>query len=91
MDFLLVDKDGAWFASRALYPLVDTSGGRQVRFEPQVPVKVRQTKWMEGQPLIVEVADPTSAEAEQGAEVDPVDDARLQPEGAQARTDKKKR
>ena len=79
---IIVDKDGEWFASRALYPLVDTSGGRQVRFEPQVPTKVKQTAWMKGQPLIVAVKDPTSADADEGV-VEPVDDNRIKPEQAE--------
>jgi hypothetical protein len=58
----IVDKkDGEWFISRALYPFAH--GTREgVRFEPQVPTKIKPDDWIKGQPLIVSCPDPTSGE-----------------------------
>lgn len=58
----IVDKkDGEWFISRALYPYAH--GTREgVRFEPQVPTKIKSDAWIESQPLIVACPDPTSGE-----------------------------
>lgn len=50
---LIVDPDGEFFVNTSEFPFVDYSTG--VRFEPSVHVKVKQSDWMKGQPVIVKV------------------------------------
>jgi hypothetical protein len=52
----IVDKDGEWYVNRSQYPMYNPE--RNLRFDPQVAVQIRQDKWMKTQPVIVKVEDP---------------------------------
>jgi hypothetical protein len=50
---VIVDDKGEFFVNKGVFPFVDPTNG--VRFEPDTPVKVVQTAWMKGQPVIQKV------------------------------------
>lgn len=50
---LIVDDKGEFFVNKSEFPFIDYSTG--VRFEPGVHVKVVQSAWMKGQPVIQKV------------------------------------
>lgn len=58
---LVVDKDGDWFVNIGQYPFIDPTN--LVRFEPGIAVKIKQSVWMKGQPVIQAIAAEDVVEA----------------------------
>lgn len=46
-DFKVVDEDGEWIVSKALYTMVHAE--RRLKFEPKLPTKVKLDDWLNGQ------------------------------------------
>lgn len=57
----IVDTDGVWLRSKALYPL--PVAGRSVVIEPAIPTKIRVDPWIESQPCLERIEDPLAAPA----------------------------
>ena len=59
MNQLIVDKDGLWYVNEGAFPFIDPTNN--VRFEPQVWVKVKTTPWIKSQfEVIKERPDPNA-------------------------------
>lgn len=52
----IIDVDGIWVQSVALFPLVDPT--TQFRFEPGELLQIKQTDWMKMQPTITVTESP---------------------------------
>jgi hypothetical protein len=50
---LILDEKGEFFVNTSQFAFIDTS--TNVRFEPGMHVKTKQTEWMKGQPVIQKV------------------------------------
>lgn len=49
----IIDKDGLYFKNTGSFPFQDPTTG--ARFEPSAVVKVKQSEWMKGQPVLKQV------------------------------------